>query len=280
VVLDVFTDRALAGNQLAVFTDGTAVPERLRQPLAREVNFSETVFLEAPTADADVCARIFTPTAEIPFAGHPVLGTAVLTAITKGLNFVRIETGNGVIPVQIEDRTGTAAFGRMRQPLPTVMAYPDPAPLLAALGLAGSELPIEVYANGLAHVYVACRDVAAVGGLEPDMSALARVARASPYRLMGANCFGGAGQAWTTRMFCPADGVPEDPATGSAAGPLACHLARHGWTEFGEQITISQGASIGRPSTLYALAEGSREAITMVEVAGSAVIVARGVFSL
>ena len=279
-MLDVFTDQALAGNQLAVFTDGEAVPEHLRQPLARETNFSETVFLERPAAGGDARARIFTPTAEIPFAGHPVLGAAVLVATTTDRDLVRIETGSGVVPVRIERRPAASPFGRMRQPLPTVTPYADPAPLLAALGLGASELPIEVYDNGLAHVYVACRDVATVGALEPDMSALARVARASPYPLMGINCFAGAGRTWTTRMFCPADGVPEDPATGSAAGPLACHLARHGRIAFNEQITISQGASVGRPSTLYALAEGSRDAITGVEVGGSAVIVARGAFAL
>jgi trans-2,3-dihydro-3-hydroxyanthranilate isomerase len=280
VVLDVFTDRALAGNQLAVFTAAETVPEQLRQPLAREMNFSETVFLEAPVAGGHVRVRIFTPTSEIPFAGHPVLGAAVLVATTTDRDLVNVETGGGVVPVRIESRTAATAFGRMRQPLPTVTAYPDSAPLLAALGLAVSELPVEVYDNGIAHVYVACHDVATVVGLDPDMAALARLARASTHPLMGINCFGGSGRAWTTRMFCPADGIPEDPATGSAAGPLACHLARYGWIAFDEEITISQGASIGRPSTLYARAEGSRDAITGVEVAGSAVIVARGVFSL
>jgi trans-2,3-dihydro-3-hydroxyanthranilate isomerase len=280
VVLDVFTDRALAGNQLAVFTDGNAVPKHLRQPLARETNFSETVFLEAPAGDADVRARIFTPTAEIPFAGHPVLGTAVLVAITEDRDLVRVETGNGVVPVKIEGRTGTAAFGRMRQPLPTIATYPDPEPLLAALGLTGSELPVEAYDNGIVHVYVTCLDAQAVAALEPDLQALARIIRASPYPVMGVNCIGGSGSTWTTRMFSPADGIPEDPATGSAAGPLACHLARHGWTTFGQQITICQGAAIGRPSTLYASAEGSREEITGVEVGGAAVIVARGAFAL
>lgn len=278
VVLDVFTDRPLAGNQLAVFVDGDDVPHEIRQPLARETNFSETVFLEAPRVAAEVRARIHTPTAEIPFAGHPVLGTAVLVAITQQCDEVRIETGSGVVPVRIERRDATSGFGRMRQPLPSVAAFPDPAPLLDALGLAASELPVEVYDNGLAHVYVACPDAATAAALDPDMSALARVARASGHPLMGINCFGGSGSEWTTRMFCPADGIPEDPATGSAAGPLACHLARHGWTDFGQQITISQGAAIGRPSTLYATAEGSRDQITGVEVAGGAVIVARGEF--
>jgi trans-2,3-dihydro-3-hydroxyanthranilate isomerase len=98
--------------------------------------------------------------------------------------------------------------------------------------------------------------------------------------VLGINCFAGAGSRWKTRMFAPGDGVPEDPATGSAAGPLALHLARHGRIEFGDQIEISQGAEIGRPSTLHARVDGSAERVERVEVGGCAVIVARGEFRL
>jgi trans-2,3-dihydro-3-hydroxyanthranilate isomerase len=97
---------------------------------------------------------------------------------------------------------------------------------------------------------------------------------------VGVNCFAGSGRAWKTRMFAPAGVVAEDPATGSAAGPLACHLARHGRIAFGDEIEIEQGVEIGRPSTLYARVEGSLDAIDRVEVGGSAVIVARGEFRL
>jgi trans-2,3-dihydro-3-hydroxyanthranilate isomerase len=98
--------------------------------------------------------------------------------------------------------------------------------------------------------------------------------------VLGINCFAGSGSRWKTRMFAPAGGVVEDPATGSAAGPLALHLARHGRIAFGEEIEISQGAEIGRPSALYARAEGTAENVERVEVGGSAVIVARGEFRL
>jgi trans-2,3-dihydro-3-hydroxyanthranilate isomerase len=98
--------------------------------------------------------------------------------------------------------------------------------------------------------------------------------------IVGTNCFAGEGDRWKTRMFAPADGVPEDPATGSAAGPLACHLARHGRISFGAEIVISQGAEIRRPSTLHARVTGSAEKIEGVDVGGSAVIVARGEFKL
>jgi trans-2,3-dihydro-3-hydroxyanthranilate isomerase len=97
---------------------------------------------------------------------------------------------------------------------------------------------------------------------------------------MGASIFGGSGTTWKTRMFAPGSGVAEDPATGSAAGPLALHLARHGRIEFGDEIEISQGAEIGRPSTLFARVEGSSEQVESVLVGGSAVTVARGEFRL
>jgi len=111
--------------------------------------------------------------------------------------------------------------------------------------------------------------------LRPDLARLATLES-----VLGVNCFAGSGLRWKTRMFAPADGIPEDPATGSAAGPLAVHLARHGRIAFGDEIEISQGAEIGRPSTLYARAEGSAEKVERVEVGGSAVVVARGEFRL
>jgi trans-2,3-dihydro-3-hydroxyanthranilate isomerase len=274
-ILDVFTDKALAGNQLAVFPDAIEVPERLLQPLAREINFSETVFVYPPSDPANTARmRIFVPVAEIPFAGHPVLGTAVALAAQRNLSEVRLETGRGVVPVTV---SGT--HGAMRQPIPTVGAYTKADALLRALGVERSELPVEVYDNGLEHVYVTLPSVAGVLALRPDMGALVDLAPDSD-GVVGFNCMAGEGSRYTTRMFAPADGVAEDPATGSAAGPLACHLARHGRIAWGEQITISQGEVIGRPSTLLAHAEGGQDGITGVEVAGDAVLVAEGVFSL
>jgi trans-2,3-dihydro-3-hydroxyanthranilate isomerase len=155
-----------------------------------------------------------------------------------------------------------------------VRPFEQEAELLAALGIERSGLPVELYDNGAEHVYVALESEEAVAALDPDLRALARLP------VLGANCFAGSGSAWKTRMFAPGDGVPEDPATGSAAGPLACHLARHGLIEFGAEIRISQGAELGRPSTLFARASGSREGIDAVEVGGSAVVVARGEFRL
>jgi trans-2,3-dihydro-3-hydroxyanthranilate isomerase len=166
-------------------------------------------------------------------------------------------------------------FGWMTQPVPTVEPYEPADALLAALGVEESRLPVELYDNGLPHVYVALGSEDEVAALDPDQTALARLPA-----VLGVNCFAGGGTSWKTRMFAPAGGVPEDPATGSAAGPLACHVVRHGLVEPGTQIEISQGAEIKRPSTLFARVDGSAEKIERVEVGGSAVIVSRGEFRL
>nr|MDQ4030256.1 PhzF family phenazine biosynthesis protein [Actinomycetota bacterium] len=129
-----------------------------------------------------------------------------------------------------------------------------------------------VYDNGLRHAYVALGSNEEVAALAPDWNALAR------FGSINANCFAGSGSRWKTRMFTP-DGY-EDPATGSAAGPLAVHLARHGRIGFGDEIEIEQGTELRRPSRLYARVDGSPEQIERVEVGGSAVVVARGEFRL
>lgn len=274
VVADVFTDTPLQGNQLAVFTDARAIPEQLLQPLASEMALSETVFVYPTDGDAHVRIRIFTPASEIPFAGHPTLGTAFVLAQPMQLEVIAIETGSGIVPVWLEREGPKIVFGRMHQPIPTIEPF-DEGPLLVALGVERSELPVELYDNGMRHVYVALRSEDEVAALAPDQRALARAAG-----IAGVNCFAGSGDSWKTRMFAPGEGVPEDPATGSAAGPLAVHLARHGRIGWGDEIRISQGVEIRRPSTLYARANGSADAIERVEVGGSAVVVARGEFRL
>lgn len=339
-LLDCFSSRPLAGNQLAVFVAAEGLASELMQALAREMNLSESVFLLPPEAGGTLRVRIFTPSQELPFAGHPVLGTAVLVGMALELETVELETGMGVVRVDVErgdgggaaglyrgDRGDPAAVGRagtpaggergrgggapadssdgsgdpvgagprgvfawMRQPIPTWELYEQPGELLTALGVEGSGLPVEVYRNGPRHVYVELADEAAVAAVEPDLGALA------DHPELGVNCFAGPcgerpeppgptdespgsaelGTYWKTRMFAPTLGVAEDPATGSAAGPLAVHLARHGRIAFGEEIEIRQGEELGRPSRLYARVEGMAERIERVEVGGSAVVVGRG----
>jgi trans-2,3-dihydro-3-hydroxyanthranilate isomerase len=275
VVCDVFTDRALSGNQLAVFTDARKIPEADLQGLAREMAFSETVFVYPANGDAHVRLRIFTPEAELPFAGHPVLGSAFVLGGPLQAETVRFETGVGVIPVQLEREGPRIVFGRMTQPVPTWAPFAHTDELLAALDVDGSELPVDVYDNGLKYVYVVLSSVDEVARLQPDLRRLGALPD-----VLGTNCLAGSGRTWKTRMFAPADGVPEDPATGSAAGPLAVHLLRHGLVGSGEEVEISQGAELNRPSTLYATAWGTPQQIERVEVGGSAVVVARGEFQL
>jgi trans-2,3-dihydro-3-hydroxyanthranilate isomerase len=271
-LLDVFTDTPLQGNQLAVFTDAQGIPEPDMQRIARELNLSETVFVFAPDYDGDARIRIFTPGGELPFAGHPVLGSAIVIAKSLFKDAVTLETPGGPVPVRLRlgQEGERVSSGWMAQPIPTWEPYAQQQELLAALGVERSLLPVEIYDNGPRHVYVQLDSVEAVAALAPHMGALAALGQVE------ANCFAGSGRHWKTRMFAPALGVPEDPATGSAAGPLAVHLSRHGRIGFGDEIEISQGAEIGRPSLLYAWAEGSGERIERVEVGGSAVIVGRG----
>ena len=275
VVADVFTDRPLTGNQLAVFTDAREIPEELLQPLAREINFSETVYVYPPAGEGHVRLRIFTPATEMEFAGHPVLGAAFVLGGPLQTTEIRLETGAGLVPVALEREGARIVFGRMAQPIPRVERFSQEDELLAALRVERSELPVELYDLGIRHVFVALPTPEDVAHVDPDLT---RLGRLTGY--VGTICFAGEGGRWKVRMFAPGDGVPEDPATGSAAGPLAVHLARHGRIAFGDEIEITQGEEIGRPSRLYARADGSRERIERVEVSGSAVTVARGEFRL
>jgi trans-2,3-dihydro-3-hydroxyanthranilate isomerase len=273
-ILDVFTDVPLEGNQLAVFGEGSRVDPALMQRTARELNLSETVFVLPPEDGADARVRIFTPVTELPFAGHPVLGTAYVVGRRLGLGTVRLQTGAGVVPVQLTREREEIVFGEMEQPIPVVAPFAPAPALLRALGVPRAELPIELYDNGARHVYVALSSEAAVAALRPDLRAV------SALGAIGVSCFASSGTSVKSRMFGPGLGVPEDPATGSAAGPLALHLARHGRIAFGERIVIRQGGEIARPSVLYACAEGSAEATERVRVGGSAVVVARGEYRL
>jgi trans-2,3-dihydro-3-hydroxyanthranilate isomerase len=185
-----------------------------------------------------------------------------------------LETGAGVVAVSLTRADGRVVFGEMSQPVPTWTAFDRAGELLAAVGVERSELALEVYDNGPRHAYVRLPDEMTVAALTPDIGALGRLGA------VGVSCFASDGAQVKTRMFGPGLGVAEDPATGSAAGPLAVHLARHGLIGFGERVEIHQGAEIGRPSTLYAEAHGSPERVERVLVGGAAVVVARGEYLL
>jgi len=274
-VVDAFAVNPLEGNPVAVFDDGSGLSAETMQRTALELNLSETVFMLPPEADAHARLRIFTPTAELPFAGHPVLGTAFVLGERSDAELVRLETGVGVVPLELRREGDRVVYAQMDQPIPELEPFPHEQALLEALRVERSELPIDAYRNGPVHVYVALPDEQRVASLRPDFAALEDLG--DEY---GVSCFAGRQGRYETRMFAPALGVREDPATGSAAGPLAMHLARHGRIGFGEQVEIHQGAQIKRPSVLHAQVDGAEDRVQRITVGGSAVIVARGEYRL
>ncbi|HEX2303259.1 MAG TPA: PhzF family phenazine biosynthesis protein [Gaiella sp.] len=272
VFADVFTDTPLQGNQLAVFTDARGLDDETMQALALEIGFSETVFVLPAEDGGTARIRIFNPVEEMRFAGHPVLGTAFVLGGPLQLGVIALETGVGLIPVTLErDESGRIVFGRMQQQVPSVEPVEPAERVLTAVGAAGSTLPVELYDNGARHIVVTLGDEVELASLRPDRAAIEELA------ITGVNCIAAGSEGWRNRMLWSHG---EDPATGSAAGPIACHLARHGRIAWGEEIVITQGVEIGRPSTLHARAEGGGGLIDAVEVGGVAVLVARGEFRL
>jgi trans-2,3-dihydro-3-hydroxyanthranilate isomerase len=280
LIADVFTNKPLEGNQLGVFPDARGMSADLMQRTARELKLSETVFFfPADNSKTDVKVRIFTQGRELPFAGHPCLGAGFVLAERTGARHVTLGTGVGPISLTFdedddEDEDGYGyGYGQMEQPVPVSEPFERTQDLLDALHITASGLPVEAYRNGPRHVYVELPDMQAVASLEPDFGKLKEFD-------IGVSCFAGQGTSWMTRMFASALGVNEDPATGSAAGPLGVHLTRHGRIEPGQRIELSQGAEIGRPSTLYVTVEGNTNTIEHVYVGGYTVIVADGHYRL
>jgi trans-2,3-dihydro-3-hydroxyanthranilate isomerase len=270
VRVDVFTRTPLQGNALAVFTDARGMSPQAMQRSARELNLSETVFLLPGSSAAAARARIFTPAQELAFAGHPVLGAAAVISAALGLERFSLQTGVGDIALQMRGEQGRVLCGEMEQRVPKWRPCARAQQLLEALGVEHSALPVECYENGPLHVFVALDSDQAVARLAPDTRALAEL------QGVAVSCFAGAAGRYKTRVFAPGAGVAEDPATGSAAGPLAVHLSRHGRIAFGERIEIHQGEEIGRPSVLYAQADAHAGRVQRVLVGGCAVIVGAG----
>lgn len=272
VVVDAFARTPLTGNPVAVFFGSDDLTADQMQRIAREMNLSETTFVLQPRQDGtDAHVRIFTPVNELPFAGHPLLGTAIALGRRTDADRLRIETAMGVIPFELRREHGVVVAASMYQPVPVWEPFDRAAELLEALGVNDSTLPVEIYRNGPRHVLVGFESVEALSKVDPDHRALAR------FPDMAANCYAGSGTSWRNRMFSPAYGVVEDAATGSAAGPIAIHLARHGLGAYGQRIEITQGVEIGRPSPMGALVHGEGDRVDSVEVFGHGVITIEGV---
>ncbi len=278
VVYDVFTDTPFGGNPLAVIPDASALPEARLQSIAREFNFSETTFVYPPadpTHDARV--RIFTPTMEIPFAGHPTVGTALaLQALGRVGHELVFELGVGPIPVSITD--GVAEF-KTRVPLQT---WPGPSPRTVAesIGLETSAIRIDRHAPtiasvGLPFALAELTDAEALAAAVPNTDAFRAFDPHWPtdthYDLL---VYTRHGADIDARMFAPLDGIPEDPATGSAAAALAAWLGQLDGVS--QSFTISQGVAMGRPSQIAASVTVEDGAPVEVSIAGRAVKVMEG----
>ncbi len=267
---DVFTNRALSGNALAVFTGVGDLSDGTLQAIAREMNLSETVFVYPPSEGGQARLRIFTPKAELPFAGHPVLGAASVIGRAVQTNPVHLETKAGIITVHVDRQGADVRGATMNSPVATHEPFANSEALLAALGLSQSVLPIELYDLGPKHVLVTAENPETLQGLTPDFARLAEV------HTGGIAVLAKGGPGIELRVFAPGLGVTEDPATGSAAGPVAQHVCQHEWFAYEETIEIAQGAGLDRPSRLFATAYGTAKRVHRVEVSGSMVLIGRG----
>ncbi len=295
---DVFTDRRFEGNQLAVFPDGRGLDPAMMQTIAREMNFSETTFiLPKEREGTDVRMRIFTPGVELPMAGHPTIGStfalAHLGVIARGSDRFVFELGVGPTPVELSWNDEGLSFAWMDQRPPEVrtpaMSADD---IIRAVGVDASAhfdtgLPAEEISCGVPFMMLPLKTRAAVDAAVPDMGALNRLRSAFPNPHIGVLVFTTEatepGITAYSRMFGPGLGVPEDPATGSAAGPLGCYLATHGLVKGDglREMVNWQGVRMGRPSRIFiAIGRDAAGAITRVQVGGKAVLVAEGKLSL
>ena len=287
---DVFTREPLLGNQLAVFPDARGLDTSLMQRIAREMNFSESTFVMPAERDGtDVRMRIFTPASEMPMAGHPTIGStfalAHTGAIERGRSRFVFGLNIGPVPVDLEWGSDGLRFAWMTQSNP-VFGPPvaDRAAVAAALNLTVDalvpELPVQEVSCGVPYLMVPLRDDAIVDAAISDAAAFRRLGA-----LVGLNLpiflFAtgrGAPHSVYSRMFAPEFGIVEDPATGSASGPLGCYLVEHGLVspDQAARIVSLQGMAMGRASRIHIAITGRPGAISNVKVGGEAVLVGRG----
>ena len=296
--LDVFTNRRFEGNQLAVFTEGRGLDAATMQTIAREMNFSESTFILPPERpDTDIRMRIFTPGIELPMAGHPTIGSTFALAhtgiIAPPRNRFVFGLGVGPTPVELQWTDGALSFAWMDQRPPQVKA---PAvstdDILRAVGIdadahRSTGLPPEEISCGVPFIMLPLATRAAVDAAAPDMTGLSKLRSAFASNHIGVLMFSteaaGDGITAYSRMFGPGLGVPEDPATGSAAGPLGCYLVTHGIVgeNTAREMVNWQGVKMGRPSRLHiAITRDASGTITRVQVGGQAVLVAEGTLTL
>jgi len=275
VLVDVFTDQPLTGNALAVFTDARGVDVDTMQALARELNLSETTFVLPPEQGGTARVRIFTPRAEVPFAGHPTLGTGIVLGSRLGSEQVTLELSIGEVPVALAREGNRVTSGWFTRRAPVLLPFNDGKQLQRALGVEQTATPLVVYDNGMRHAVVQVRTEVELGAIRPDMNSLA----ALPVDTV--DVFSWEGGAAKLRVFAPAHGITEDPATGSAAAPVLCHLVANAGFDPREMLTIHQGAGMRRPAQLQVrISTATTGDSLLIDVGGAGVEVAEGVFRL
>lgn len=296
-LVDVFTNKAFGGNQLAVFPDGRGLSPEIMQAIAKEFNLSETTFVLPPeNSRNDYRVRIFTPAVELPMAGHPTVGTAFVLANEHLIEpsgaetVVSFELGVGPVPVTIEWQDGSPAYVRMSQPLPVFGSQFTAAERIAemlsvaARAILETTLPIEVVSCGVPILIVPLKTLEDVRGIRFRLDVWERVLKEweSPHVFVFTQETETEDASVHCRMFAPALGISEDPATGGANGPLGCYVVRHkiiapdrsGKVEF----VSEQGLEMGRPSFIKIKIEQNEAGISGVEVAGQCCLMGEGHF--
>ncbi len=294
VIADVFTSKRFGGNQLAVYTDARGLDTATMQDIAREMNYSETTFLLPPEQGGDYRVRIFTPRSELPFAGHPLVGSAFVIVTEKmkewsePVTLLQLETGVGLIRVDVETNQGGPGHTKMTQPLPELKGtYTDIARLAAALSIEASDiestgLPVEKVYNGITTMIVPIASLAAVEQIKIDVGALERISLEAGVDTVLFFTLETLAPSSTVhcRVSAAAEGIVEDAATGSANGPLGSYLVRHKLVEIKRltKIVSEQGYEMKRPSLLHIEVETdpATGGIVGVRVGGGVVIAGRG----
>jgi len=293
--VDVFAAKPLEGNPLAVFPRAQGLTDAEMLAITREMNISETTFVLPPRASgADYWNRIFTPGGELPFAGHPSLGTAYVAAteglvsVEEGASTIHQEVGIGVLALELQVKDGSIERVIMTQGEPRLgPRLTEVGPLAKALGIRARDITAtnlgpQICSTGVPSLQVPIRDLDLVREMAPDFPALGRVLarfRGNPGAYVFA--FGAEGRAdLHARGFFPGFGIPEDPATGSAAGACGAYLAGNRRLPPKEWFVIEQGGEIHHPSRIEVAVRAERNRPKEVRVAGKVVPVMRGMLTL
>ncbi len=295
-LVDVFTDRPFGGNQLAVFINGRGLPASLMQQIAKELNFSETTFVLPPqNPDNDFWVRIFTPAVEMPMAGHPTVGTAFVLVLEQLIKAsgeettVLFEEGVGVIPVRLHLENDLPTLIKMTQPLPEFgPEFTDRAAMaeMLSIDLAGiaPSYPLQVVSCGVPFLFVLLRDLTTIHQVKLRLDVWERQLKdfTTPHLFVFTQETELEKSAVHCRMFAPALGIAEDPATGVASGPLGCYLVKCGLIPYQKRVSLisEQGFEVGRPSFIHIEIERDGDQITGVVVGGQCVYMGEGFIQL